>query len=116
MTADGSAGRLVRPFALTRGRTRPSRADFTLVSTVTAVDPRPENAPRPEPEHRRILRRCTRPVAVAELAALLDLPVGALLVLLCDLLDAGLITVRHPPPAAMDPEILRQLRDALGLL
>jgi predicted Rossmann fold nucleotide-binding protein DprA/Smf involved in DNA uptake len=110
------AGRLVRPFTLTGGRTRPSRADFTLITTVTAVDPPPEPAARPQPEHTRILRLCARPVAVAELAAHLDLPVSVVVIMLCDLLEAGLITARPPRPVSrtQDLELLQKVRDGLG--
>lgn len=116
---DDTAGRLVRPFTLTGGRTRPSRTCFTLITTVTAVDPPPERAARPQPEQTRILRRCARPIAVAELAAHLDLPVSVVAIMLCDLLEAGWITV-HPPhpvtPRVPDLELLQKVRDGLGRL
>jgi hypothetical protein len=119
VTDSDAAGRLVRPFALTGGRTRPSRADFTLITTVTAVDPPPEGSPRPQAEQSRILRRCARPVAVAELAALLDLPVSVVVIMLCDLLEAGLITA-HPPrpvsPRTPDLDLLQKVREGLGRL
>ncbi|MFI6038995.1 DUF742 domain-containing protein [Streptomyces sp. NPDC051315] len=116
MSAGDAAGRLVRPFTLTGGRTRPSRADFTLITTVTAVDPRPERAVRPQPEHVRILRLCARPVAVAEIAARMDLPVSVVVIMLCDLLEAGLITARPPRPVTGTPnlELLQKVRDGLG--
>jgi hypothetical protein len=110
---------MVRPFTLTGGRTRPSRADFTLITTVTAVDPAPTWAVRPQPEQVRILRRCAEPVAVAELAALLDLPVSVVVIMLCDLLEAGRITARPPHPVsrtAPDLELLQKVRDGLGRL
>ncbi|NNN37988.1 DUF742 domain-containing protein [Streptomyces sp. S3(2020)] len=118
MSGGDTAGRLVRPFALTGGRTRPSRADFTLISTVTAVDPPPARAPRPQPEHQRILRRCAEPIAVAELAALLDLPMSVIVIMLCDLLEAGRITVHppHPVAATVDLDLLQKVRDGLGRL
>ncbi|SER22985.1 Protein of unknown function [Streptomyces sp. yr375] len=110
------AGRLVRPFTLTGGRTRPSRADFTLITTVTAVDPPPPRVARPQPERARILRMCARPLAVAELAAHLDLPVSVVVIMLCDLLEAGLITARPPRPVsrAGDLDLLQKVRDGLG--
>jgi hypothetical protein len=115
-----SAGRLVRPFTLTGGRTRPSRADFTLITTVTTVDPPPERAARPQPEQVRILRQCARPVAVAELAAHLDLPVSVVVIMLCDLLEAGRIIVHPPHPVRRDPcldlDLLQKVRDGLGRL
>ncbi|MFG2129915.1 DUF742 domain-containing protein [Streptomyces sp. NPDC048751] len=118
MSGADEAGRLVRPFALTRGRTRPSRADFTLITTVTAVDPPPDRAVRPQPEQARILRLCARPVAVAELAAHLDLPVSVVVIMLCDLLEAGLITARPPHPVSGTPDLdlLQKVRDGLGRL
>ncbi|MEU6347749.1 DUF742 domain-containing protein [Streptomyces sp. NPDC047072] len=119
MTDSDAAGRLVRPFALTGGRTRPSRADFTLITTVTAVDPPPERARRPQPEQARILRRCARPVAVAELAALLDLPVSVIVIMLCDLLEAGLISAHPPRPVSgrtPDLDLLQKVREGLGRL
>ncbi|MEU6525639.1 DUF742 domain-containing protein [Streptomyces sp. NPDC046924] len=113
------AGRLVRPFTLTGGRTRPSRADFTLITTVTAADPQPEAAARPQPEHTRILRLCAEPVAVAEIAARLDLPMSVIVIMLCDLLEAGRITV-HPPHhvtrTTPDLDLLQKVRDGLGRL
>ncbi|MFI8190039.1 DUF742 domain-containing protein [Streptomyces sp. NPDC085946] len=119
MTAGDTPGRLVRPFTLTGGRTRPSRSDFTLITTVTAVDPQPASAARPQPEHLRILRLCAEPVAVAELAARLDLPVSVVVILLCDLLEAGRITARPPrrvSRTAPDLDLLQKVRDGLGRL
>ncbi|MET7478872.1 DUF742 domain-containing protein [Streptomyces sp. NPDC005648] len=118
MGGGDTAGRLVRPFALTGGRTRPSRADFTLITTVTAVDPPPTWATRPQPEQQRILRHCVEPIAVAELAALLDLPVSVVVIMLCDLLEAGRITVRPPRPVSQTPDLdlLQKVRDGLGRL
>jgi hypothetical protein len=112
-------GRLVRPFTLTGGRTRPSREDFTLITTVTAVDPPPEGAARPQAEQLRILRLCGEPVAVAELAARLDLPVSVVVILLSDLLEAGRITARPPHPVtrtSVDLDLLRRLKEGLGRL
>ncbi|MEU9559305.1 DUF742 domain-containing protein [Streptomyces fumanus] len=119
MSEDDAEGRLVRPFTLTGGRTRPSRADFALITTVTAVDPPPTRAPRPQPEHLRILKLCAEPMAVAELAARLDLPVSVVVILLCDLLEAGRITARAPHPvtrSAPDLDLLQKVREGLGRL
>ncbi|MEU3794928.1 DUF742 domain-containing protein [Streptomyces fructofermentans] len=118
MNGGDPAGRLVRPFTLTGGRTRPSRADFTLITSVTAVNPQPERAARPQPEHARILRLCAKPVVVAELAAQLDLPVSVVCILLCDLLEAGRITARAPRPISRtsDMDLLQKVRDGLGRL
>ncbi|MGW5123187.1 DUF742 domain-containing protein [Streptomyces cyslabdanicus] len=118
MNGGDAAGRLVRPFTLTGGRTRPSRADFTLITMVTTVDPPPERAVRPQPEHTRILRRCAEPVTVAELAVHLDLPVSVVVIMLCDLLEAGRIALHRPAPVSRTPDLdlLQKVRDGLGRL
>ena len=118
MSGGEAAGRLVRPFALTGGRTRPDRSDFSLITTVSAVDPQPAWTARTQPEHTRILRLCEKPVAVAELAAHLDLPVSVVSIMLCDLLAAGRITVHEPRPVSGTPDmgLLPKVRDGLGRL
>lgn len=65
-------------------------------------------------EHVTILRMCERPTAVVELAAGLNLPVSIVRILLCDLLDTGRISARHPRTARVadrlpDPDILEQV-------
>jgi hypothetical protein len=55
---------------------------------------------------------------VAELATLLDLPVSVVAIMLCDLLEAGRITV-HPPRTVTrkpDLDLLQKVRDGLGRL
>lgn len=118
MNGGDAAGRLVRPFTLTGGRTRPSRADFTLITLVAAVDPPPDRVGRPQPEHARILRLCAKPVVVAELAAQLDLPVSVVCIMLCDLLEAGMIIAHAPRQISRtsDMDLLQKVRDGLGRL
>lgn len=95
---DEAAGPVVRPYAMTSGRTRPSAGNFDLIALVMAA--RPVNATDVGlgPEHHAIMRLCGRPLSVAELAGNLDLPIGVVRVLLGDLLDRGLIIVRAPQP------------------
>lgn len=119
MGEDDTQGRLVRPFTLTGGRTRPTHGEFTLITTVTAVEPQPLGGARTQPEFGRILRQCAEPVAVVELAARLDLPVSVVVVLLGDLLEAGRITVRPPHPvtrANPSLELLQKVRKGLDRL
>jgi hypothetical protein len=100
---DEAAGPVVRPYAMTSGRTRPSTGDFDLISLVIAARPVSVNDVGLGPEHLGILRLCQRPLSVAEVAAHLDLPIGIVRVLLGDLLDRELIYVRVPRPAAELP-------------
>lgn len=93
---DQDAGPVVRPYAMTRGRTQPIRGQFDLISLVVSRWPAPERSDL-TPEQSEILVSCRRPLSVAEIAAALDLPVGTVRVLLGDLLDAGLIETHEPP-------------------
>jgi hypothetical protein len=106
---DQDAGPIIRPYTVTRGRTRPTGARFDLIATVSAVG---SASPGLSPEHRRVLAACRRPISVAELASGTGLAVGVVGVLLGDLRDAGLVTVRTSPGGAAPRVDL--LRDVLA--
>lgn len=98
---DGDAGPVVRPYAMTRGRTHPVRGRFDLITIVVAREVVPTTAL--SPEQKGILSLCRRPLSVAEIAAYLDLPAGTVRVLLGDLLAAGLIETREPAATTSAP-------------
>jgi hypothetical protein len=86
----------IRPYTWTRGRTRPVQdlAVETLVSTsgegrdLTSIC---------SAEHAAIVQLCAEIRSVAEVAALLALPLGVARVLLADVIDNGLVHVHHNP-------------------
>ncbi|EFL21410.1 conserved hypothetical protein [Streptomyces himastatinicus ATCC 53653] len=119
---DDAAGPVVRPYAMTRGRTRSAAEDkLDLIAVVVADRVTPGSAADQtlSPEHIDIveLSRDT-PQSVAELAAELDLPVGVVRVLIGDLLHAALVRVSRPvPPAELpDERILREVINGLRAL
>ncbi|MFI2430928.1 DUF742 domain-containing protein [Streptomyces sp. NPDC018693] len=90
----------VRPYSLTGGRTR--FGHVLLVETfVAALDPAEERreitkgSPRTSvmPEMRAIVELCRRMRTVAEISAMLRMPLGVVRVLLSDLADQGKIRV-----------------------
>ncbi|MGQ5576861.1 DUF742 domain-containing protein [Streptomyces sp. ECR3.8] len=119
---DHEAGPLVRPYAVTGGRTTPgpSGVRFDLIALVT-LDPAAPAGDDPAlgPEHRALVDLC-RPEtqSVAELAAGADLPVGVVRVLLGDLLERGRVTVSRPVPPAQLPDerVLREVIAGLRAL
>ena len=115
---DEEAGPVVRPYALTRGRTRPTGEVLDLIALVTAVRGVEVNPMGLDPEHLALLRMCRLPASVADLAADLDLPVGVVQILLADLRERSLIHVHHPtlPARLPDPRILREVADGLRKL
>jgi hypothetical protein len=96
---DEDAGRLVRPYTVSNGRTRPTNA-LDMLSLVRTTGRMTHGLPGPE--HVRILGLCRTPTPVAEIAAHLRLPVAVTKVLVSDLIDCGAVTARHPGAAA-DP-------------
>ncbi|MFC4529921.1 DUF742 domain-containing protein [Sphaerisporangium dianthi] len=114
---DQDAGPLIRPYTVTRGRTRPSGPAFDMVAIVRAV---PGGRPQPglSPEHLRILRMCAQPMSVVDLASESGLSLGVTRVLLGDLRDQGLVTVRPPATVSQLPEerLLREVIQGLKAL
>src|SRR5215468_5097665 len=115
---DEEAGPVVRPYALTRGRTRPTGEVLDLIALVTAVRGVEVDPAGLDPEHLALLRMCRLPASVADLAADLDLPLGVIQILLADLRARSLIAVHHPAPPAQlrDPRILKEVADGLRRL
>jgi hypothetical protein len=95
---DADAGPVVRPYAVTGGRTVPASDRFDLVALVGAAVPVDDVTEPLSPEHTAILRLCEWPKSVAEVSALLDLPIGIVRVLLSDLLERELVIVREAGP------------------
>ncbi|MEU8586097.1 DUF742 domain-containing protein [Streptomyces sp. NPDC048664] len=116
---EDETGSMVRPYTVTRGRTRPSdRHIIDLMSQVTALE---EQDGRQGLDHAaaallELVRRGPRPVV--ELAADADLPLTVVRVLLGDLAEAGLVRVDAPrrSPAGgpvADPGLLQEIMERL---
>ncbi|MFE4518379.1 DUF742 domain-containing protein [Kitasatospora sp. NPDC056783] len=88
------SGPLIRPFAMTGGRTRP-RYELALEALVSA-DVDPQRLATLLPEHQRICTLCTEVKSVAEVSALLSLPLGVARILVADLAEAGLVAIHQP--------------------
>lgn len=96
----------MRPYAITGGRTRHSRHNFTLITLIAARSAHGFDHDHLEPESTQILELCrNRAVAIAELAAHLDLPVSVVKILCGDLLNASLILVQAPPGQEDQPSV-----------
>ena len=96
MTAEqDELGPLVRPYALTGGRTRPSvdLAIEALVATTYSGTLAHGRLPR---ERAAIIELCTDTRSVAEVAAHLKVPLGVARVLVADMADDLLVRIYEP--------------------
>ncbi|MFF8783475.1 DUF742 domain-containing protein [Streptomyces sp. NPDC015125] len=90
----GSNNPLVRPYAMTGGRTRP-RYQLAIEALVsTTADPAKMQGQLPE--HQRICHLCREIKSVAEISALLSIPLGVARILVADLAEAGLVAIHQP--------------------
>jgi hypothetical protein len=96
---DDDAGRLVRPYTVSNGRTRPT-SNLDLLSMVRTTG-RVKHT-QLGIDHAQALGLCVDPISVAEVSAHLQLPAAVTKVLLSDLVDCGAVVARDPGPAA-DP-------------
>ncbi len=117
------SGPVVRPYAVTGGRTE--AADGEVLDVVAVVVAVPgggadeEDPLRRTPEHRRILALCERQATVADIAAGTALPLGVVRVLLSDLIMSGSVNVvRQRPSAGLRPDnnVLQELLNGLRAL
>ena len=83
---------LVRPYAVTGGRTRSSTLGLDLITLVVAL--RTPAELDLEPEYAKTLQACQKPISVAEVSAELNLPLQVVKVVLSDLITQGLVIFR----------------------
>jgi len=115
---DRDSGPVVRPYALTGGRTEPATGEILdLIAIVVAARTglRTDDLTGLSPEHRRILALCGQPATVADVASDTALPLGVVRVLLADLLLQGRLSVMRQqagerPSTDLLEEVLHGLR------
>jgi len=112
--------RVVRPYTVTGGRTRPSGVQLPMEALVQRSDsPLP---PELQLERRRIVELCgDRMLSVAEVAAHLTLPLGVVRVLVSDLAQADVLVVHSgayssAEPSAGNLDLLASVLDGISKL
>lgn len=107
-------GPFVRPYAITGGRTR-ARHSFPLEALVLTTVAGEQSAVAPTPEARSICQLCRSVRSVAEVAALIGVPLGVARVLIGDLMEHGLVMVHQTvdddgPDSGLLEKVLSGLR------
>jgi hypothetical protein len=114
---DEAAGPLVRPYAMTGGRTRSDTLGLDLITLVVAMQSVTDVDV--EPEYAGILSACQHPTSVVEVAAKVDLPLQVVKVLLSDLISQRLIIFRSPAVPGAEPpsqHVLQAVLDGIRKL
>ena len=115
---DRESGPVVRPYALTGGRTEPVTGVMLDLIAIVVAAPRGaggDDRTGVGPEYRKILALCGQPATVADVASDTALPLGVVRVLLADLLLQGRLSVMRQqagerPSADLLEEVLHGLR------
>ena len=111
----GDRGSLVRPYAVTGGRTRPRR-QLAIEALVSTSGTGRQATARLLPEYESICTLCTNVRSVAEIASHLQVPLGVARVLVGDMAEEGLVQVHQPgneegqPDRALLERVLSGLR------
>jgi hypothetical protein len=106
---------IVRPYAWTGGRTRPTY-DLEIETLVSVASGGRDPSHLPQYEHRAVAELCREPRSVAEVAALLTLPLGVARVLIGDMASQGTVVVHQTASSSGDvPDMALMERVLSGL-
>ena len=106
-------GQLIRPYAVTRGRTEPSR-DIAIEAIVTTTPRGRMEAAYAGRDRQWIAGLCDgRALSLAEIASYTRVPLGVARVLVADMTDEGLLDLQSVEPAGSRSEWMELLDDVL---
>jgi hypothetical protein len=113
VTPQEPQGRLVRPYAITGGRTEVRGASLELETQVVATPLGKASLSRYRWEAARVITLCEEPLALVEVAAKLDVPVGVARVVVADLVNAGALELRSPEVEESYTTLLERVLDGI---
>jgi hypothetical protein len=110
-----SGASAVRPYAWTRGRTK-SGLDLAIEALVSTSQRAKDQMGLLQVEHRAVAELCEQTRSVAEVAALLSIPLGVARVVLGDMVGLNLVTVHQTASSAgNEPDLALMERVLSGL-
>jgi hypothetical protein len=112
-SSDGSSP-FVRPYAVTGGRTE-ARRRLAIEALVSTTSRGRETMHTLVPEYESVCRMCRQLKSVAEIAALLGVPLGVAEVVVGDLAEYGLVEIEPNAGADAAPDIQLLERVLSGL-
>jgi hypothetical protein len=112
--ADEAGGRFVRPYTVTSGRTRPRGDELLPLETLVVSVSGAANAVGLGRVQRQVVEICATVHSIAEISAVLDLPLGSVRVVLADLATDGLVDVHRPQLTDSDGPDIQLLERVLN--
>jgi len=97
--------RRIRPYAMTAGRTNPTRTDLELEALVSTSRHGTLASAELALERRSIVELCRETLSIVEVSARLGIPINVVRILVGDLADDGLVYVYQPRAAGQPPSV-----------
>ena len=111
---NGESSPFVRPYAVTGGRTQ-AHSELAMEALVTTTARGWDVMHTLVPEYEQVCRLCAEFKSVAEIAALLTMPLGVTGVIVGDLAEGGLVSVQQPGATDGLPDLALLERVLIGL-
>ncbi|MEO6570837.1 MAG: DUF742 domain-containing protein [Ilumatobacteraceae bacterium] len=105
-------GRLIRPYAMTGGRTNVDTA-IDLESQIQASSRASQHLGGYRWEAARVVELVQSPMALIEVAARLEIPIGVARVLVSDLIDDGAVVLHVPEKSQNFASLLERVLDGV---
>jgi hypothetical protein len=109
---DGT-GRLIRPYAITGGRTGAGEVQIDLESQIQANTRASHHLGAYRWEAAKVIEFVQTPMALVELAARLEIPVGVARVLVADLIADGAVVLHTPVTTPNFGSLLERVLDGV---
>jgi hypothetical protein len=113
---DDEGPRLIRPYAITGGRTTSDGSPLGLEAQIQASTRASTHLGAYRWEAARLVELVRTPMALVEVAARLEIPVGVARVLVADLLADGAVIVHEPVKTGSFTSLLEKVLDGVRSL
>jgi hypothetical protein len=109
---DGETGRLIRPYAMTGGRTL-AETDIKLEAQIQASTRASQHLGAYRWEAAKVVELVQSPMALIEIAARLQIPIGVARVLVADLVADGAVVLHVPEKTQSFTSLLERVLDGV---
>ncbi|MGH9300677.1 MAG: DUF742 domain-containing protein [Acidimicrobiales bacterium] len=112
-------GRLVRPYLLTRGKTRATNPELTFETVVVSERAGGMAGLGSEPERRAIVALCQTPTCLVEVAGRVRIPLGVARVIIAEMIESGHLALQSggiPEDASTNVIYLERLLSGIRAL